>query len=282
MNNGHFSELLRYWNLRERPFEAAGDTRFFFQSHDHEEALGRLTFLAGEESMLFGMLTGEAGCGKSLTRAVFAERLDAQRFKTVTQEHSGLSFNDLMVGALKGLTGGVRAARTRSPLGGQLLEAAEKLHASGRRLVLIFDEAQEMSPATLNELKTLTNGGTNHLTVLLVGEPELRDQVERQPAIHPRIHLRFHLNSLDLPDAANYLRHRLTVAGHPTGQLFTAEAAERAYQASRGVPRELNRIARLALEHAWAKGHPNVPPTSVNIATRDLERQMTDRQLILA
>jgi general secretion pathway protein A len=126
------------------------------------------------------------------------------------------------------------------------------------------------------------SAGKSSLTLLLVGRPELRDQLERQPAIGQRVHLRFHLNSLDLQDSANYLRHRLTVAGHPTGDLFTDEAVELAYQASCGVPRELNRIAGRALEHAWLRGHPNVPPTSVNMVTRDLERQTSNGQLIPA
>jgi general secretion pathway protein A len=271
-------EMLRYWNLRESPFEATRDTRFFFQSRGHAEALSRLTFLAGERTMLFGMLTGEIGCGKSLTRVVLAERLEAKRFKTVTQENSGFSFNDLLGGALKGLNGSApRPGRTQFIRYEQLLEVAQKIHATGRHLVLIFDEAQEMSPATLNELKMLSNlnrAGKNYLTVILVGQPELRDQVERQPALNQRISLRFHLNSLDLEDSANYLRHRLSVAGHPDGDLFTDEAAERAYQSSHGVPRELNRLAKLALEHAWTKGHPNVPMSSVNAVARDMERQL--------
>ncbi len=73
-------ELLEYWGLRERPFEPTWDTRFFFQDREHDEALSRLTFLVGEQTMLFGMLTGEIGCGKTLTRAVFSERLEERRF----------------------------------------------------------------------------------------------------------------------------------------------------------------------------------------------------------
>ncbi len=86
-------DVLEYWRLRERPFEATWDARFFFQSKDHDEALNRLGILVGEETMLFGMLTGEVGCGKTLTRAVFTERLEEQRFKVVAQENPRFTSN---------------------------------------------------------------------------------------------------------------------------------------------------------------------------------------------
>jgi hypothetical protein len=89
-------DLLSYWNLAERPFETTWDVRFFFQSRDHDEALSRLGFLVGEQTMLIGMLTGEIGCGKTLTRAVFTDRLDRQRFRAVIQENSAFSFSDML------------------------------------------------------------------------------------------------------------------------------------------------------------------------------------------
>jgi general secretion pathway protein A len=269
-------DLLPYWNLRERPFEATWDTRYFFQSRDHDEALNRLSFLVGEGTMLLGMLTGEVGCGKTLTRAVFTERLEAQRFEVVTQENSGFNFNNLLDAVLQKLQNGsfkpVRSKFARSEL---LRHSAQKLHAEQRHLVLIFDEAQEMSPVTLNELKMLTNfngGGRSFLTVILVGQPELRHRVASLPAINQRISLRFHLNSLSRSDVSEYLCHRLTVAGHPNGNLFADDAVERTFQSSHGVPREVNRVAKLALEHAWVKGFPNVPLSSVDAVVRDLER----------
>jgi general secretion pathway protein A len=142
--------------------------------------------------------------------------------------------------------------------------------------VLIFDEAQEMSPATLNEMKLLTNlngGGVNYLSIVLVGQPELRDRVRQLPAINQRIGLRFHLNSLNAGDAASYLRHRLRAAGHPTGDVFVPEAIDRIWQVSRGVPRELNRLGKLALEVAFLKGWPQVTREAVEIIVRDFERQ---------
>src|ERR1700722_16161572 len=190
-------DLLSYWNLRERPFETTWDTRFFFQSRDHDEALERLTFLVEEQSMLFGMLTGEVGCGKTLTRAVFTERLESRKFKVVTQENSAFTFNDLLGDVLWQLDGNTdcgKETKKHARYDG-LRRAMERIHAEHRHLVLIFDEAQELSPETLNELKLLTNlnaAGKNLLTIVLVGQPELRGLVSELPAINQRISLRFH------------------------------------------------------------------------------------------
>ena len=268
-------DLLQYWNLRERPFEPTWDTRFFFQSRDHNEALDRLTFLVEEQTMLLGMLTGEVGCGKTLTRAVFTERLEARKFRVVTQENSAFRFNDLLGSVVQQLDGNnEKIGQTKHARYQRLLRAIERIHAENRHLVLIFDEAQEMSAQTLNELKLLTNlngDGKSFITIILVGQPELRALVGGLPAINQRISLRFHLNSLRLEDAANYLRHRLKVAGHVSGELFPAAAVERAFQASLGTPRELNRIAKLALEHAWLKSFPQVAFEAVDAVVRDLQ-----------
>jgi general secretion pathway protein A len=269
-------DLLTYWELRERPFEPTWDTRFFYQSRDHDEALSRLTFLVGEQTMLFGMLTGEIGCGKTLTRAVFAQRLDPHRFCVVTQENSAFSFSELLGLVLADLEGDPAAsAKTKFARCERFKKAAERIAHEGRHLVLLFDEAQEMSPGALNELKMLTNlnrAGQNFLTIILVGQPELREHVAKLPAINQRISLRFHVNAMGLEDTANYLRHRLKVAGHSTGELFPPEAVEAAFQASLGVPRALNRIAKLALEFAWLKEQPQVGAAAVDAVVRDLKR----------
>lgn len=269
-------DLLPYWNLRERPFEATWDTRFFYQGRDHDEALSRLTFLVSEETMNIGLLTGEIGCGKTLTRAVFTQRLDERRFTVVTQENSCFNFIDLLGAILNRLEGGSNGTgRTKFARFERLKQITQRARSEGKHLVLVFDEAQELTPATLNELKLLTNlngEGRNYLSIILLGQPELRDRVARLPAIDQRISLRFHLKSLKESEAASYLKHRLQVAGHPTGELFLTEAVERAFGASAGIPRELNRLAKLALEYAWLREFPNVPLAAVDAVVRDLER----------
>ncbi len=269
-------ELLSFWRLSERPFEATWDTRFFFRTEEQDEAFHRLNFLVAEESMQMGMVTGEIGCGKTLLRALFADQLDSTRFEPVVLENSGFSFEDLLGAMLRSL--GVEFDRTdRSKLNRFLLfrEKVEEVYDDDRHLVVLFDEAQEMDRATLNEIKQLTNlngDAENYLTVILFGQPELRRRVLRVPAIDQRISLRFHLPPLNSEDTAEYLRHRLLVAGHPTGNLFAEDAVELAFQASGGIPRELNRIAKLSLEVGWLKELPVISRSIVSAVITDLQR----------
>lgn len=272
-------DLLEYWRLRERPFEPTWDTRFFFQGRAHDEALNRLSFVVGEQTMLLGMLTGEIGCGKTLTRAVFSQQLAAGHYHVVTHENSSFSFNDLLGMTLRALSEtDAPVARTKAGRWEQFQQTVKRMALANRHLVLIFDEAQEMADTTLNELKLLTNlngHGRSYLTVILVGQPELRDKIARCPAVDQRISLRFHLDALTLQDSANYFSHRLLAAGHASGDLFDPGAVERAFTASHGVPRALNRLGKLALEFAWLHEYPRVTFAAVDAVARDLDRHQT-------
>jgi len=268
------TDLLEYWNLRERPFEATWDTRFYFQSRDHDEALNRLAYLVGERTMNLGMLTGEVGCGKTLTRAVFMSRLDPKQFAVIVQDTSAFPFKDLLGSVLQTLdpTG---LGTTKYARCDRLAKSAKRLHDENRHLVLIFDEAQEMTPATMNDLKMLTNlngGGQNYLTIVLLGQPELRSKIVKLPAIDQRISLRFHLNPLNLMEAGAYLVHRLKAAGHSSGDVFAPDAVAQLFGACHGVPRELNRLAKLALEVAWLRQMQQVGTEAVDTVIRDLSR----------
>ena len=152
---------------------------------------------------------------------------------------------------------------------------ARKVTATGRHLVLLLDEAQDMTPQTIHELRWLTNcngGGASLLTLVLIGQPELRKMIVSDAAINQRVSLRFHLKPLRATDMENYLRHRLRAAGHATGNLFTPTAAEALFNATHGVPREVNRLAKLALEHAWVGEAAKVDAPAITAVVRDLER----------
>lgn len=269
-------DLLRHWKLLERPFEATWDTRFFFAGPDHEEALSRLLYLVGETTMNIGLLTGEIGSGKTLTRAVFAGRIDPAAFHVITVENSGFSLEELLGSILRRLdpqihlNGEGKLARCES-----FERLARKVAGGGRHLVLLMDEAQDMKPETLHELRWLTNcngGGSSFLTLVLIGQPELRKMVVSDAAINQRVSLRFHLKPLRADDMENYLRHRLHAAGHATGNIFTPTAAEALFKSTQGIPREVNRLAKLALEHAWVNDAVNVDAADIASVVTDLQR----------
>lgn len=229
--------------------------------------------------MLLGLLTGEAGCGKTLTRAVFADRLDARQFLVVTHENSSFDFNDLLGITLRRLIGSDTVLDASKGARWYMFErVVEQLIEERRHLILIFDEAQELSAAALNELKQLTNlngHGRNPLTVFLVGQPELRQKVARLPAVNQRISLRFHLRPLSLEETGDYLQQRLRAAGHAHGHLFSLQAVLRLFAATRGIPRELNRMAKLALEFAWVQEYSEVTLAAVDAVVRDMNHHQT-------
>ena len=269
-------DLLRHWNLRERPFEATWDARFFYAGPDHEEALSRLVYLVGETTMNLGLLTGEIGSGKTLTRAVFAGRIDATRFRVLTVENSGFELDELLGSILHRLDPQIHLNGVGKLARCEMFERlVRQVNAGGRHLVLLLDEAQDMTPETIHELRWLTNfngGGVALLTLILIGQPELRKMIVGDAAINQRVSLRFHLKPLRADDLENYLRHRLRTAGHATGHLFSPAAALEIFNATHGTPRAVNRLAKLALEQAWVGDAAKVEASAVTAVIRDLER----------
>jgi len=270
--------LLDHWQLRERPFELVTDRRFYYQSREHEEALARLRYLVEERTMYAGLLSGEIGCGKSITGRVLASSLDARAFAVVVFENAHFRFAEhaRRLARAAGLTDEAARARTAPQVYELVGRALELLHdRDGRHVVLIFDEAQDLRADTLADLKRLLNfndDGRARLTLVLMGQPELRERVQAHRPLEQRISLRFHLGPMKPDDCAGYLRHRLRTAGHPTGEIFLAEAETLLAVASRGVPRELNRLAKLALETARADSAPTVAGSHVQAVVDDLRR----------
>jgi general secretion pathway protein A len=268
--------MLNHWQLRERPFEAIWDARYFYSSPSHREALSRLLYFIDEGSMNVAMLSGEIGCGKTLTRWVFAHHVNPMRYRLAMLENSGLTFSEIIEALLRRLT----PPSTQLPNGrlaqfDMLNSLLEQNTALGRHVLLVIDEVQDMSPTALRELRSLTNfnvGGRSSISIILVGQPEIRKMVAAEPALDQRISLRYHLLPLAIQDLPNYLQHRLTIAGHPTGLLFSPDATHLLHAVSRGVPRDVNRLAKLSLEHAWACDDDHVSFENVQAVAHDLAR----------
>jgi type II secretory pathway predicted ATPase ExeA len=229
--------------------------------------------------MYFGMLTGEIGCGKSITRKFFTANIDWQNHYVVEFENSAFSMNELLLQLLT--KSGQSLGEKASELGlARLFEltgtlAVDLERIQRRQLVLIFDEAQDLSAENLLHLKRLSNLNgeiDGRITIILIGQPELRQQVASLAPLDQRISLRFHLPNLSADEVPFYLSHRLVVAGHADGNLFSADAARALFQASRGIPREINRLAKLSLESAAVQGLESVEAGQVHSVIDDLRR----------
>jgi general secretion pathway protein A len=261
------------------PFDSTRDTRYFFPSAGHAEALSRLLFLADDRNMGMGLLTGEIGSGKTLLRTVLHSRLSPEANVRVSIENGLLDFDDLLLEILSQ----VQSQRLRSsdyPDRYSRLAAfkrllTEQIVARDRHLVILLDEAQQLDPGCLDAIKGLTNISSerqNYLTVILIGQPELRGHLRQIPQVDQRVSLRFHLTALTADETREYVRHRLTVAGYRGALPFDDEALDLLFRASRGIPREVNRICKIALEHVLAEGMGLFTGPAIATVVDDLRR----------
>lgn len=261
------------------PFDSTRDSRYFFPSAGHAEALSRLLFLVEDRNMGMGLLTGEIGSGKTMLRSVLHARLDPETHLRVSIENSLLGFDDLLLEVVSQMRGerllppDFPDRYTRLSLFKRLL--TEQVAERNRHLVILLDEAQLLGQADLDALKGLTNIASerqNLITLILIGQPELRTLVRQLPQVDQRISLRFHLTALTAEETALYVQYRLEKAGYRGDLPFTDEALDLLYQATRGIPREINRVCKIGLDHVLNHQLDRFTGAAVSAVVDDLRR----------
>lgn len=275
------SEIQDFFGLKNQAFISNCNPDFYFEGYDHIEALNRLLYLIEEGNMNFGMLTGEIGCGKTMTRQVLKRKLNQKKFEVIDSDNCNVPFNFLMMDVMERLVHQPEDV----PNGDENLyfllkkfrfNLDAKIRCQNKSLVLIFDEAQQLSSESLIELKNLTNIDSDcemRLTIILVGQPELRENVKKLPQIDQRVSLRFHLNPLSPSDVHHYIKTRLLKAGHPNGRVFDSESLDFIAHQTRGVPREINRVCKLSMDLAYTKHVRSIDVDIVKSILFDLKRQ---------
>lgn len=262
-----------YFGLREPPFSLTPDPNFLFLSARHREALAHLLFGAGQGGG-FVQLTGEVGTGKTTLCRSLLDQL-GERVDVALILSPRLSSSELL-GSICSELGLSVAAPARSPK--ELVDVLNhhllKTHAAGRNTVVIIDEAQNLSPDVLEQVRLLTNLETTKqklLQVILVGQPELRELLARSDLrqLAQRITARYHLKPLNRAETAAYIRHRLAVSG-AWRTLFTPSAQARVHRVSGGVPRLINAVCDRALLGAYAREEPCVGPRLVRRAAHEV------------
>jgi general secretion pathway protein A len=265
--------------LQKQPFDNTRDTNYFFASSGHAEALSRLSFLVEDRNMGIGLLTGEIGCGKTITRTMLHRQLARPAHIVVSLENCLLEFDELLLEIISQMRG-ERATSAELPDRYSRLSTFKqvlmrKIADSNRHLVIMLDEAQQLSQASIEALKGLTNIASerqNFLTLILIGQPELRNTIRQLPQVDQRVSLRYHLNAMSHDETRRYLEHRLQVAGLQGPLPFDTDAVRLLFEASGGVPREINRICKLALDHASGNGLALLDAAIINSVTDDLRR----------
>ena len=270
-----------YYGLKEKPFSLSADPRFLYKSRTHAPTFDELRAgIRRREGII--VLTGEPGTGKTtLCRSVLAA-LDRKTFcafvpdpflsredllKMLLVEYGVMSVDDLKSGRLN--------TASRPELSYPLYDFLRSLVPLQAYAVLIIDEAQNLTPQLLEEIRVLSDleGPEKLLQLVLVGQPELRDKL-KHPAmrqVDQRVSVRCALNTLDRDALPGYLAHRLTVAGAGTDLVeFTPAALDMLYNASSGNPRVLNLIADKALHRGHLERTWSITPEIVAASLGDL------------
>jgi general secretion pathway protein A len=248
-----------FYKLREPPFTLTPDPAFLYRSRQHNFAFTLLRYGIVSRAS-FCLLSGEVGSGKTLL---------------VRQLLNALG-EDICVGLISNtsrqlgrllpwvcLAFGVEAdGRDDATLYRLLVHHVVRQSEAGRRVVLIVDEAQNLGPDMLEELRVLSNINADKQTTLqifLVGQPELRETLRLQQLrqFAQRISVDYHLEPLSLEDAQAYVRHRLAVAGGDTA-LISSAAIELAHASSGGIPRLINQLCDTALVYGFSDQRPSV------------------------
>ncbi len=265
---------LSFFGLNEKPFAITPDPRYLFLSERHAEALAHLVYGINEAGG-FIQLTGEVGTGKTtVVRSLLAQipkhaevalilnpRMTAPEFLLTICEELGIGVPDAAAGSVKDLV---------DILSRYLLRA----HGDGKRIVLVVDEAQNLAPEVLEQVRLLTNLETETqklLQIILIGQPELRELLGRIELrqLAQRITGRYHLAPLSANETAAYVRHRLRVAG-ATSEIFSSAALAEAHRLSGGVPRLVNIISDRALLGAYTRDHHQVSAAIVRDAASEV------------
>ncbi len=267
-----------FFGLSQEPFSIAPDPRYLFMSERHREALAHLLYGA-QGGGGFVLLTGEIGAGKTTICRCFMEQVPAhchvayifnprltvmELLRSVCDDF-GIDYTHHEPGT------NVTIKDYIDPLNAFLL----RTHAQGQSNILIIDEAQMLPADVLEQLRLLTNLETSErklLQIMLIGQPELREMLERPELeqLAQRVIARFHLSALDAGETFQYIHHRLVVAGLKTASPFTPEAVKRIHRWTRGVPRRLNLLCDRAMLGAYAQGIAQIDQATVDKAAHEV------------
>lgn len=269
-----------FFGLNEKPFSISPDPRYLYLSRRHADALAHLIY-GISESGGFIQLTGEVGTGKTTLIRSLLEQLP-DKAETALILNPQLSTKEFLESICEELRIPLPQDRSTKGLIDSLNVQLLRANAQDRRIVLIVDEAQTLSPELLEQVRLLTNLETAKkklLQIILIGQPELRAILDRPDMrqVAQRITGRYHLEPLSADDTIVYVKHRMKVAG-AHAEVFTPSAIRRLFRVSGGIPRLINIVADRALLAAYTQERSKVDGRLVRQAAAEVFGKRTARR----
>jgi putative secretion ATPase (PEP-CTERM system associated) len=263
-----------YYGLKDRPFQLTPDARFWFESRTHKKAMAYLGYgLAQGEGFI--AITGEIGAGKTTLVGHLLASIDHERLNVVSLVSTQVEGDDMLRLTAQGFgleTEGVAKAQLLDRIEQRLRDEAR----SGKRSLLIVDEAQNLPHSALEELRMLSNftsQGRALLQIFLLGQPEFRDRLAADPGLEQlrqRVIATHHLEPMDANEAEPYVVHRLAVAGWTGRPAFDPAAFAALHRHSGGVPRKLNQLASRLLLYAGVERLDTIDEDAIEAVASDM------------
>ncbi|MCE5279752.1 MAG: AAA family ATPase [Planctomycetaceae bacterium] len=266
-----------FYGLKEEPFNITPDPRFLYLTDQHQEALNHLLY-GVQQRKGFILLTGEVGAGKTTLCRALLNRL-GEKYQTALLLNPAAMSETHLLRAIAQEFGLVGVGRDHFDLLQAINYHLIEVNCAGQDAVLIVDEAQTMSVQALEMVRLLSNLETEKqklLQIILVGQPELAHTLARQDLrqLSQRITVRYHLGTMTRTDTAEYLRHRLNVAGlagSSRGLHFEPSAVRAIHRFARGTPRLINALGDKALLAGYVSQTPAISRRLVRLAARELK-----------
>ncbi|THF61636.1 XrtA/PEP-CTERM system-associated ATPase [Pseudothauera rhizosphaerae] len=267
-----------YYRLSGKPFQLNPDPAFFFGSRGHRRAMAYLDY-GLHQSEGFIVITGEIGAGKTTMVRSLLERLDADKVVAANLVSTQIDAADML-----------RMVATAFGVPSRHLEKADLLlaletflvstAAAGKRALLIVDEAQNLSPAAVEELRMLSNFQLEDHALLqsfLVGQPEFRDimQSPRMQQLRQRVIASYHLGPLDAGETRAYIEHRLHHVGWQDDPQFSPQAFRAIYAATTGIPRQINTLCDRLMLAAFLGERHTVGEADVHEVVEEMHQEMS-------
>jgi general secretion pathway protein A len=265
-----------FYGFREKPFNITPNPHFLFLSKNHREAFAHLLYGIDNHSG-FIKLTGEVGTGKTTVLRTLFDQLDVRGHRTALIFNPCLTAEELMRSINRELSipwKGLSITELLDDLNHFLL--AE--NAAGRTVVLVIDEAQNLEPKVLEQIRLISNLETKTdklIQIILAGQPELGDLLGRSELrqLSQRITVSYHLTPMDFEDTQAYIQHRLEVAGDLRAAVFTRGALKRVFRFSGGVPRLINILCDRALLFGYVAESRVISVRMVKEAITEIRRE---------
>lgn len=262
-----------YWGLTEKPFENTANPRFLYYSPQHEEAFMRLNYAILEEKGI-AILTGVFGCGKTVIAQAVLTSLSKGKYETAFVINPQLSHVELLREIIYDLGVKDNLPTQKTDILHSLNEILHNNMDNGKQTVVIIDEAHLIEDKLIfEELRLLLNFQYKNkflLTLLLLGQPELREKTNNIKQLQQRIAIRYHLSGLNEIEATEYIQHRLNIAG-ASKKVFEERALKTIFEQSGGIPRRINQICDMALLTGFGKQKEIISEEIITEVVKDLE-----------